>query len=96
MRERTITRKIMQSINRMGGYCVKIHGSPYTTAGTPDILASIDGRFVAVEVKLEGKKPTAIQHHTLQTIANSGGIAFVANSAEDFESKLQLSIDTNI
>lgn len=41
---------------------------------TVDILACIAGRFVAIEVKRPGKKPTALQFKIMHDIETAGGI----------------------
>ena len=97
MRERTITREIMTEIRRMNGYAVKQHGSIYSTAGVPDILACVAGRFVAVEVKSPTapkakREPTKAQNHNLQTIAESGGIAMCVTSLNQFKSALKAAL----
>lgn len=60
----------------------KIHGGPYQTAGIPDIIACVNGRFVGLEVKLPGRerKLTKLQDHTLQRIAECGGEAHLVVS----------------
>ena len=44
-------------------------------ATTVDILACMDGRFVGIECKAEGKKLTVRQQATLAAIDQAGGIA---------------------
>jgi len=44
--------------------------------------------FTAIEVKRPGKKPTEKQQNFINTVNENGGIAFVAFSADDAESKL--------
>lgn len=51
--------------------------------GTPDILAVISGRFVAIEVKRPGGKPSKLQLAQLKRIEAAGGVAFVADSIDD-------------
>jgi Holliday junction resolvase len=45
--------------------------------GTPDILACIKGLFVAIELKTDTGKLSALQEYNLEAIAKSGGIAIV-------------------
>lgn len=45
-------------------------------AGVPDIIACLDGHFIAVEVKRPGKKPTAIQLRRIEEIEKTMGRAF--------------------
>lgn len=61
----------------------KTHGGMYGTAGIPDIIACVGGRFVALEVKQPGGKPTRLQEITLGKVRASGGIAAVVTSMEE-------------
>jgi hypothetical protein len=47
--------------------------------GAPDILACLNGRFIAIEVKAGKNKPTALQIRALQSIHDAGGLALVIN-----------------
>ena len=44
-------------------------------ATTVDILSCLYGRFVGIECKADGKKPTVRQQATLDAISRAGGIA---------------------
>ena len=83
MLERTIVKKIMDHLKASGGYCVKFHGNCYTQAGTPDILACLDGRFLALEVKRPGGKPTPLQAAQLRRWQEAGALAAVVCSVAD-------------
>ena len=61
----------------------KEHGGMYGTAGIPDIIACINGRFVAFEVKTETGKLTKLQEFTIQKIRNAKGQAFKVTSAAE-------------
>lgn len=52
-------------------------GSQFTKSGVPDILACVDGYFVAVEVKGPNGKPSELQIHTIKKIREARGFAFV-------------------
>lgn len=49
---------------------------------TVDILCCIDGRFVGIEVKVPGNKPTQRQRLTIHSIIDAGGVAFWTDSLE--------------
>lgn len=49
---------------------------------TLDILCCIKGRFIGIEVKIPGKKPTPRQTNTMEAIRAAGGEAFWADSLE--------------
>lgn len=57
----------------------------YGTAGIPDIICCMDGRFFAFEVKNENGKATKLQEATLRKIRAAGGTAAVVRSVEEVE-----------
>lgn len=67
----------------------KEHGGMYGTAGIPDIIACIDGRFFGFEVKTETGKPTSLQEATLRKINDAGGTSLVVRSVADVKAALQ-------
>ena len=70
-------------------FCWKEHGSPYSTAGLPDIICCIAGRFVAFEVKAENGRLTALQDRTLCRIRDAGGVAHVVRSLDEVKTILR-------
>ena len=67
----------------------KEHGGIYGTAGIPDIICCISGRFVAFEAKRPGNKPTELQKKAISDIWKAGGLAYVVYSVEDVENILK-------
>ena len=53
------------------------------TAGIPDIIACVDGRFVAFEVKTETGRLSRLQEVTLGRIRDAGGRAYMVRSAAE-------------
>jgi len=52
--------------------------------GSADILGiAKDGKFIAVECKVPGNKPTILQEEFLREIRERGGYAIVATSIDD-------------
>ena len=78
-----IRRAILQHFP--GSWMVKIHGGPMQAAGIPDLIGCVEGRFVALEVKLPGgKHPVSpLQTQVLRQIKRAGGVARVVTSEED-------------
>lgn len=60
----------------------------YGTAGIPDIICCINGRFVAFEAKVPGSVPTKLQEHTIRKIMDAGGIAAVVYSLDDVKASV--------
>jgi hypothetical protein len=53
------------------------HG--FGRSGVPDIICCVAGKFLAVECKAGGNKPTALQEKEMADIRKQGGIAIVVN-----------------
>lgn len=87
--EKYIETKIRGYLDGLGAYHVKTHGSVYSRAGVPDIIACVNGKFIAIEVKRPRGVVSALQKANLKMIEQSGGVVFVAYSVEDTKEKLQ-------
>jgi len=70
-------------------FCFKEHGGMYGTAGLPDIICCIGGRFVAFEVKTPSGKLTKLQEITIQRIKDAKGKAYRVSSVEEVKSILE-------
>ena len=60
----------------------------YGTAGIPDIIACVNGKFYGFEVKTETGKPTALQQATIRKILDAEGIAIVVRSVDEVRAVL--------
>lgn len=84
MKESDIVKSIMRYLKTVPGcFCWKEHGGMYGTAGIPDIIACINGRFYAFEVKNDSGKPTKLQESTIRKILAAGGTALVVHSVDE-------------
>jgi hypothetical protein len=61
----------------------KEHGGQYGTAGLPDIICCIGGRFVAFEVKTPSGRPSRLQEITITKIKAAKGEALIVRSVEE-------------
>ncbi len=57
-------------------------------AGFSDIIGIYEGRFLAIEVKVLGKKPTEAQQAFLDAVTAAGGVAFCAHSLDEVMDRL--------
>lgn len=84
MTEAAIVRSVLHTLRCIPEtWAMKVHGSVYQDAGTPDILGCHRGRMFALEAKLPGKHPTEIQARTLARWEAAGAIVGVIHSADD-------------
>lgn len=66
-------------------YYFKYWAGPYSKSGIPDIIACVNGRFVAIEVKAENGHPSELQKRNIRLIQESNGYACIVYP-KDFES----------
>jgi Holliday junction resolvase len=92
--EKDIVKAILKYLKTVPNcFAWKEHGGMYGTAGIPDIIACVDGRFYAFEVKTETGKPTALQEATIRKIRNAKGQAFVVRSVDEVRAVLTVPCD---
>lgn len=86
MLEKDLVRKMAKRIAEKypEAFTYKTHGNSFQSAGIPDIVGCINGRFIGVEVKLPGKEKslTKLQQHTINLINIAGGIAFMSSDVD--------------
>jgi len=89
--EGRLVKNILDFLNaNYPGYWRKIHGGPFQRRGIPDILGCYRGRFVGIEVKEKGNKPTMLQIDNGKEIIGRGkGIWMVAYSVDDVKKAMQ-------
>ena len=84
MAEKEIVNAILKYLKTVPDcFCWKEHGGMYGTAGIPDIVCCIGGRFVAFEVKTDKGRLTKLQETTIQKIYKAKGKACKVTSIED-------------
>ena len=78
--------KVLEELREIkNSYWIKIQ--QVALKGVPDILGTINGRFIALELKIEGDKADKLQEYVLQEIDKSGGIALVVNPSNFEQAK---------
>lgn len=89
MTEKNIANAIMRYLKTVPDcFCWKEHGGMYGTAGLPDIICCIGGRFVALEVKTASGKLTKLQETMIRKIRAAKGEAYKVTSVEDVKNIL--------
>ena len=84
MKESDIVKAILKYLKSVPQcFCWKEHGGMYGTAGIPDIIACINGRFYGFEVKTDVGKPIKLQEATIRKILAAGGTAVVVRSVDE-------------
>jgi Holliday junction resolvase len=88
--ERKVKNQVRKLLDKLGAYYSMPVTSGYGNSGAPDFLACIKGRFVGIECKANGNKPTPLQEKNLRDIELSGGISLVVDetNVDNLETKL--------
>lgn len=76
-KEKLFENKIKKFLSEHNCYYVKYFANRNTRSGVPDILACVNGHFVAIEVKAEDGKPTELQKWNVDKIRECGGVAMI-------------------
>ena len=77
--EKRVKTKVEAVLKNEGAYYFFPATHGYGRSGVPDIIACVNGRFLAIECKAAGNKPTALQTREIENIRIAGGVAVVAN-----------------
>ena len=67
----------------------------YGSSGVPDIIACYQGKFIGIECKANGNKPTALQQKNLQDIIKSNGQSLVIDEKNIGMLKLLITTSEN-
>ena len=84
-RESTLQTKCIQHLKRLRIYNINIYGAGRSGKGAPDVIACINGRFVAFEFKIGSNDMQSDQVIHKRRITENGGLHFVPRSLEEFQ-----------
>lgn len=92
--EGKIKAKVDRLLKKHGWWYYSPQAGPYGSAGIPDRVAVVKGRFVGIECKADrSKKPTALQQKCMDNIEASGGKCFVVCDEETLR-ELEVYLET--
>ncbi len=75
--EKKVKEGVKKILKKLGCYyCMPATGG-YGASGVPDILVCYRGRFIGIECKSDGNKPTALQKKHLNDITHAKGQSLV-------------------
>jgi hypothetical protein len=77
--ESKVKNRVKMVLGKHSAYTVMPVTGGYGKSGPPDFLACIGGKFIGIECKANGNKPTALQMKNLADIATAGGYAFIVD-----------------
>ena len=96
--EKNFENKIKDFLKTHDCYFVKYFANRMTKAGIPDILASVNGHFVGIEVKATNGHPSELQLWNVKQIQKSGGFALILYPEywEDFKTMISVLLDDEV
>ena len=75
--EKKVKDKVKKILDKLKCYHFMPATGGYGASGVPDIIACHKGKFVAIECKANGNKPTAPQQKHLREISIAGGTSLL-------------------
>ncbi len=83
---------VMRYINSLPcAKAINVHGSVFSERGTPDVVGSVGGRFVAFECKRSPEdEPTRVQLWRLSEWIRAGAVVGAVSSVDDVDLILRL------
>lgn len=77
--EKKVKDKVVKLLKKYDSYHFYPVASGYGSSGVPDIVACMRGKFIGIECKANGGKPTALQMKNINSIASNGGYAVLVD-----------------
>ena len=84
MRESKLQQECVKYLKSKGIYYINIHGGGWGAKGAPDIIACINGKFVAFELKTGDNDMRPDQRIHRKRIVTNGGRHYCPRSLQEF------------
>jgi len=84
MRESKLQQDCIKYLKSKGIYYINIHGGGWSAKGAPDLIACINGRFVAFELKIENNDMQPDQRIHMKRIEANGGLHYCPRTLDEF------------
>ena len=79
--EKWVKRQVVSRLRELGAYYFFPVATGYMSSGVPDIVACYKSKFIGIECKANGNKPTPLQLKNLNEIKLCLGISLVIDEA---------------
>lgn len=79
--EKKVKDKVVKLLKKYDAYYFYPVSGGYGASGVPDIVACMGGKFIGIECKANGGKPTALQTKNLNNIALNGGYSVLVDES---------------
>lgn len=88
-KESKLTKDIRDYLHSEGWLSWKNHGTQFSEAGLPDVMAVKESKFIALEIKTATGKATVLQERWIQKLKAQGVAAGVVRCVGDVEQLLR-------
>jgi hypothetical protein len=92
--ENAVKRALIKLLNSYGVWHYPASAGAYSIGGIPDRICCVGGKFVGIECKAPGKKPTALQAKCHSGIRAVGGVVFVVDGEVSLQ-EVKMWLDLN-
>ena len=79
--ESKVKKRVREILDKLGVYHFMPPANGFGRAGIPDIIACMNGHFIAIECKAGKGTTTALQDRELNAILNAGGTTYIARES---------------
>jgi len=79
--ESKVKKRVREVLDKLDIYHFMPPANGFGRAGIPDIIACMDGHFIAIECKAGKGTTTALQDRELDRIHNAGGTTYIARES---------------
>ena len=84
MRESELQRDCIKYLKFKGIYYINIHGGGWGAKGAPDLIACINGKFIAFELKVGDNEMQPDQRIHMRRIKANGGLHYCPRTLDEF------------
>ena len=87
--EAKLRKEIKAYLDQIGAYWSMVAGGSYSKVGDPDIIACINGKYLAIEAKVDTSQ-SDWQKLRQRQIEDAGGMYIIARSVDDVVTAVEL------
>jgi hypothetical protein len=90
IKEKDIVKRCLEYLNSLPKtWAFRIENRPGMSRGVSDILVCHRGKFSAIEVKIPGNCPTALQNRFLEKVRDAKGMGIWIQSVEELKQHIK-------
>lgn len=84
MRESKLQQECVKYLKSKGIYYINLHGGGWGAKGAPDLITCINGKFIALELKVGDNDMQPDQRIHMKRIKANGGLHYCPRTLDEF------------